>query len=175
MLVRLSSSHLEIILINIFFYSHNEIDCDLDRAIETSLRSSFANSGQICLCGSRILVEESIYETFVQRFTDKVKSNIRVGPPSESTTTMGPVISFQHRDKIEGMIRVAKEQGGTVLAGGKRPDGEWASKGAYLQPTIITGLAQSCQAIQEEIFGPVVTISSFKSDAEALAMANGVK
>jgi reactive intermediate/imine deaminase len=153
------------------------IDCDLDRAIETTLRSSFANSGQICLCGSRILVEDDIYDTFLERFVAKVKSSIVVGPPTHSTTTMGPVISGPHRQKIEKMIATAVEQGGKVVCGGKRPVGDWqgVETGYYLEPTIIVDLDQHCQAIQEEIFGPVVTISRFHGYEQALAMANGVK
>ena len=151
------------------------VDCDFDRAVETTLRSSFANSGQICLCGSRILVEDEIYDAFLEKFVAKVKSTIVVGPPSDPTTTMGPVISEQHRNKIEGMIKTAIEQGGKLILGGKRPTGEWASKGWYLEPTIITDIGHHCQAIQEEIFGPVVTISRFRGYDEALALANGVK
>jgi reactive intermediate/imine deaminase len=149
-------------------------DCELDRAVETTLRSSFANSGQICLCGSRIIVENEIYDLFLEKFVAKVKSSIVVGPPN-ATTTMGPVVSEQHRAKIEGMIKTAVDQGGQILLGGKRPQGEWANKGFYLEPTIIVGLNQSCQAIQEEIFGPVVTISRFSGYDEALQFANGVK
>lgn len=120
-------------------------------------------------------MQRAVYDEFVAKFTEKVKNTIVVGPPNESTTTMGPVVSFQHRDKIEGMIKVAKEQGGTIVFGGERPIGEWAAKGCYLLPTIITNLGQHCQSIQEEIFGPVVTISAFDTDADGLAMANGVR
>jgi reactive intermediate/imine deaminase len=151
------------------------LDCDFERAVDTTLRSSFANSGQICLCGSRILVQDSIYDEFLNKFVEKVKNSVKIGPPSEPSTTMGPVVSFQHRDKIESMIKVAVEQGGIILCGGKRPSESWASNGCYLEPTIITGLSQNCQSIQEEIFGPVVTVSKFSDDAEALEMANGVK
>ena len=137
--------------------------------------SSFSNSGQICLCGSRILVEASIYDEFVSRFVSRVQSVVRVGPPADPSTTMGSVISFAHRDKIERMVRVAESQGGRVLLGGRRPSAEWAAQGAFLEPTIIEGLGQTCEAVQEEIFGPVVTIQRFHSDAEALALANGVR
>jgi reactive intermediate/imine deaminase len=147
----------------------------LDRAVETTLRSSFANSGQICLCGSRIIVENEIYDLFLEKFVAKVKSSIVVGPPNAPTTTMGPVVSELHRAKIEGMIKTAVEEGGQILLGGKRPQGDWATNGFYLEPTIIVGLNQSCQAIQEEIFGPVVTISRFSGYDEALQFANGVQ
>jgi aminomuconate-semialdehyde/2-hydroxymuconate-6-semialdehyde dehydrogenase len=114
-------------------------DCDLDRAIETSVRSSFANSGQICLCGSRILVERSIYDEFLRRFVETAQKMIVVGPPGDSSMTMGPVVSFAHREKIEKMIAVAKEQGGKILLGGGRPTAEWATKGAYLNVSRVVG------------------------------------
>ncbi|RYG66117.1 aldehyde dehydrogenase family protein, partial [archaeon] len=114
--------------------------------METSVRSSFANSGQICLCGSRILVEDTVYDAFLSSFLSKVKDTIRVGPPTDPAATMGPVISAAHRSKIEGMVRVALEQGGKLLLGGERPQGDWADKGCYLLPTIIGGLGEQCQA-----------------------------
>lgn len=150
-------------------------DCDLDRAVETAVQSSFANSGQICLCGSRIIVEASIYDLFLEKFLSKIKSTIVLGLPSDPKTTMGTVISFQHLEKIEGMVATAIAEGGTVVTGGKRPSDEYASRGAFYEPTVITGLAQDAKTVQEEIFGPVVTVQKFEGDAEALAMANGVR
>ena len=120
-------------------------------------------------------MENSIYDEFVARFVARVESVVKVGAPLDATTTMGTVISFAHRDKIERMVAVAVEQGGQVVLGGKRPTGAWAAAGAFLEPTVIVGLKQSCEAVQEEIFGPVVTIQRFHSDAEALALANGVR
>lgn len=150
-------------------------DCDLDRAVETSVQSSFANSGQICLCGSRIIVEESIYDQFIEKFVAKVKSNLIVGVPSDPKTGMGTVISTTHLQKIEKMVQTAIQEGGNIVLGGRRPTATWASNGAYYEPTIITGLNQSCKTIQEEIFGPVVSIQTFSNEEEALAMANGVR
>jgi aminomuconate-semialdehyde/2-hydroxymuconate-6-semialdehyde dehydrogenase len=143
--------------------------------VATSVQSAFANSGQICLCGSRILVEASIYELFLEKFIAKVKSSVVVGLPLDPKTTMGSVITFQHLQKIEGMVKTAVEEGGKIVLGGKRPTDEFLKSGAFYEPTIITGLSQSSHTIQEEIFGPVVTIQSFNSDEEALALANGVR
>lgn len=151
------------------------VDCDIDRAVETSVLSSFSNSGQICLCGSRILVEESIYDRFLESFLAKVQTNVKLGDPTDPKTTMGPVTSFQHLSKIESMVATAVAEGGKILLGGKRPTGEFASTGAFFEPTVIAGLGQSCSTIQEEIFGPVVTIQSFRDEAEALSLANGVR
>ena len=151
-------------------------DCDLEKAVTTSVRSSFANSGQICLCGSRILVEDSIYEEFLEKFLARIRDTVKMGPPADATTTMGSVISFDHRNKIEKVLRNAVEnEGGTIVLGGGRPTGEWAAAGAFLEPTVITGLAQSCSTVQEEIFGPVVSVQRFHSEEQALEMANGVR
>jgi aminomuconate-semialdehyde/2-hydroxymuconate-6-semialdehyde dehydrogenase len=150
-------------------------DCDFDKMLQTSLRSSFANQGQICLCGSRILVEASIYEKFRDAFVEKV-ARMKIGDPSDPKTKMGAVVSEGHMEKILSYIELAKEEGGTVLTGGKRAllDGELAS-GYYIEPTVIEGLDYACRTNQEEIFGPVVTITPFHSEEEALQMANSTK
>ncbi len=150
-------------------------DCDFDKMLQTSLRSSFANQGQICLCGSRILVEASIYEKFRDAFVEKV-ARMKIGDPRDPKTKMGAVVSEGHMEKILSYIELAKEEGGTVLTGGKRAllDGELAS-GYYIEPTVIEGLDYACRTNQEEIFGPVVTITPFHSEEEALQMANSTK
>jgi aminomuconate-semialdehyde/2-hydroxymuconate-6-semialdehyde dehydrogenase len=147
-------------------------DCDFDKMLKTTLRSSFANQGQICLCGSRILVEESVYDRFKNEFVQKV-SQMRVGDPSLTETKMGAVVSESHMSKILDYIKIAQEEGGKVLCGGKRarPGGE-LDNGFYIEPTVIEGLDQTCRTNQEEIFGPVVTIDSFASEEEALEKAN---
>jgi aminomuconate-semialdehyde/2-hydroxymuconate-6-semialdehyde dehydrogenase len=147
-------------------------DCDFDQMLKTTLRSSFANQGQICLCGSRILVEKSIYTKFRDAFVEKV-SKMKVGNPADSDTRLGAVVSQVHMEKILSYIDLAKEEGGTVLCGGKRVvlEGEF-SEGYYVQPTVIDGLGQSCRTNQEEIFGPVVTLDSFESEKEAIEKAN---
>ena len=147
-------------------------DCDFDEMLRTTTRSSFANQGQICLCGSRILVEESIAEKFIAAFTEKV-SKMKVGDPSKPETKMGAVVSKPHMEKILSYIEIAKEEGGKVECGGHQVelDGDLA-EGYYIAPTVITGLDQTCRTNQEEIFGPVVTIDTFKTEPEAIEKAN---
>lgn len=147
-------------------------DCDYDVMLKTTMRSSFANQGQICLCGSRILVEETIFEKFKKDFVEKTKQ-LRIAPPLSDTSQIGAVVSEAHMEKILTYVELAKSEGGKILTGGKRVILEAEnSKGYYLEPTIIEGLDQSCRTNQEEIFGPVVTIQPFKNESEALILAN---
>jgi aminomuconate-semialdehyde/2-hydroxymuconate-6-semialdehyde dehydrogenase len=150
-------------------------DCDLDDAVKTSVRGSFANQGQICLCGSRIFIERSIYEQFKEAFVERVKG-LHVGPPQEETTRMGALVSEAHLKKVISYIELAKEEGGKVLTGGEQVhlEGEF-SGGYYLQPTVIEGLDFACRTNQEEIFGPVVTLTPFDTEEEALNMANSTE
>ncbi len=149
-------------------------DCDYDKMLATTVRSSFANQGQICLCGSRIFVEETIYEGFKKDFIKKV-SELKVGNPSEETTNIGALVSKEHLEKVKSYIDIAESEGGKVLVGGNKVEVEGFEKGYYLQPTIIEVFDNKCSLNQEEIFGPVVTIMSFKTDEEALSLANDVK
>jgi len=150
-------------------------DCDFDDMLSTTIRSSFANQGQICLCGSRIFVERPIYERFKQAFVEKV-SRSKVSFPTDPEAKLGAVVSKPHMEKILSYIELAKEEGGTVLTGGHRvllePPYE---NGYYIAPTIIEGLAYTCRTNQEEIFGPVVTITPFDTEEEALKMANSTE
>jgi aminomuconate-semialdehyde/2-hydroxymuconate-6-semialdehyde dehydrogenase len=147
-------------------------DCDFDEMLKVIVRSSFANQGQICLCGSRILVQESIYEKFKSAFVEKVKQ-IKPGNPVEEKTKMGAIVSKAHFDKILGHIAIAKEEGGKILCGGNAVKLSGALEGGwYIEPTIIEGLNNQCRTNQEEIFGPVVTLQPFKTEEEALALAN---
>jgi len=147
-------------------------DCDFDDMLKTTLRSSFANQGQICLCGSRILVQKPIYEKFKAAFVEKV-SKMQVGDPSDPNTKMGAVVSESHMNKILSYIKLAQEEGGKVLTGGSRVILEGNCKdGYFIAPTIIEGLDQNCRTNQEEIFGPVVTIQPFETEEEAIALAN---
>ncbi len=147
-------------------------DCDYDTMLSTTMRSSFANQGQICLCGSRILVEESIYEKFKHDFVERTAA-LRIAQPLDPQSQIGAVVSEAHMEKILSYVQLAREEGGRVLTGGKRRILEGAhAHGFYLEPTIIEGLDQQCRTNQEEIFGPVVTIQSFKTEEEALKMAN---
>ena len=142
--------------------------------LATTVRSSFANQGQICLCGSRIFVEESIYEKFKSDFIDKV-AELKVGHPSKNDTNIGALVSKEHLEKVKSYIDIAQEEGGKLLFGGKRVEVDNYENGYYLQPTIIEVNSNQCQLNQEEIFGPVVTIMLFKTDDEALALANDTK
>jgi len=149
-------------------------DCDFDEMIATTVRSSFANQGQICLCGSRIFVERSLYGKFKKAFVEKV-SKMQVGNPQDENTKMGAIVSKPHFEKILSYIELAQQEGGTVLCGGKsiQMEGEFKD-GWYISPTVIEGLAYDCRTNQEEIFGPVVTITPFDTEEEVLKMANSV-
>ncbi len=147
-------------------------DCDWDKMMQQTVRSSFTNQGQICLCTSRILIEESIYEKFKQEFVEKVKQ-LKVGNPLQIDSRQGAVVSKVHFDKIMNCIELAKQEGGKILCGGNAVALEGQFKNGYfIEPTIIEGLGADCKTNQEEIFGPVVTLQSFKSEDEALQLAN---
>jgi aminomuconate-semialdehyde/2-hydroxymuconate-6-semialdehyde dehydrogenase len=150
-------------------------DCDYEKMLATTMLSSFANQGQICLCGSRIYVERSIYEKFKNDFVAKTKQLV-VGNPLDDITRIGAVVSKPHQEKILSYVELAKQEGGKVLCGGHaiKLDGE-LSEGYYVAPTIIEGLAHTCRTNQEEIFGPVVTITPFDTEEQALEMANSTR
>ncbi len=147
-------------------------DCDFEKALKTTLNSSFSNQGQICLCGSRIYIQRGIYEKFKEAFVEKV-SAFNVGRPDRDTNRMGAIVSKPHFEKVLSYIELAKEEGGKILTGGHsvREDGEYAN-GWYIRPTIIEGLDENCRTNQEEIFGPVVTIQVFDTEEEAIRLAN---
>lgn len=147
-------------------------DCNYDKMLTTTMLSSFANQGQICLCGSRIFVERKIYDKFKKDFIEKTKA-LTVGNPLDENTKIGAVVSKSHQEKILSYVELAKTEGGTVLCGGKaiKMGGE-LSEGYFIEPTIIEGLQYQCRTNQEEIFGPVVTITPFDTEEEALTMAN---
>ncbi len=147
-------------------------DCDFKKALSTTLRSSFANQGQICLCGSRIFIERSIYDKFKKAFVERVETT-KVSYPSDPEAKLGALVSKPHLEKVLSYIDLAKEEGGTVLTGGKQVhlEGEYAN-GYYMRPTVIEGLSFDCRTNQEEIFGPVVTLTPFDTAEEALMMAN---
>jgi aminomuconate-semialdehyde/2-hydroxymuconate-6-semialdehyde dehydrogenase len=150
-------------------------DCDWNKVFLETIRSSFGNQGQICLCGSRILIEESIYEKFKTIFVEWAKK-LTVGDPLEEGSKQGAIVSKVHFDKIMNCIEIAKQEGGRILCGGKaaKPDGRCAN-GYFIQPTIIEGLGPNCRTNQEEIFGPVVTLQSFKTEEEAIQLANATQ
>lgn len=144
-------------------------DADLDEVIDTTIRSSFINQGEVCLCGSRIYVERPAYEKFLEKFSSRVKE-LKVGDPFEEGTDVGALISKEHYDRVMSYIDIAKEDGGTFLTGGTRPEG--LEKGYYLEPTIITGLDRNSRCVSEEIFGPVVTVVPFDMEEEVIMQAN---
>lgn len=147
-------------------------DCDYDQMLRTTVHSSFANQGQICLCGSRIYVEESIYEKFKQDFVERAKA-LKVGNPLNADTKTGAIVSKAHYEKILTYIALAKEEGGTILCGGEALYPEGVENGWYIAPTIIADLGPDCRTNQEEIFGPVVSITPFKTTEEVIEYANG--
>ena len=149
-------------------------DCDYDDMLSTTVRSSFANQGQICLCGSRIFVEASIYEKFKTDFAKKVKA-LKVGHPSEPDTNIGALVSKPHLEKVMDYINIAKEENGKVICGGNKVIVKGYENGYYLEPTVIEVPTDECRVNQEEIFGPVVTIMPFNTEDEVLQMANKVK
>jgi len=150
-------------------------DCNYEEMVAETRRAAFANQGEICLCGSRIFVERSLYERFKKDFVENV-SGLKVGDPLEADTDVGAIVSLPHFDKIMSYIDLAQKEGGVILTGGKqvRLDGR-CSEGWFIEPTIIEGLPHDCRTNQEEIFGPVVTIMPFDTEDEVLAYANSVR
>ncbi|HMU10460.1 MAG TPA: aldehyde dehydrogenase [Ferruginibacter sp.] len=150
-------------------------DSDWKKMMDTTVRSSFSNQGQICLCGSRILIEESIYEKFKTEFVHKVKQ-LTIGDPLDENNKQGAVVSKMHFDKVMNCIILAKVEGGKILCGGTatRPEGR-CTEGYFIKPTVIEGLGPECKTNTEEIFGPVVTLQSFKTEEEALQLANATQ
>lgn len=146
-------------------------DCDYEKALKTTVRSSFANQGQICLCGSRLLIERSIYERFKNDLVDRVK-DIVPGDPLAEDVKMGAIVSEVHYEKILSYVELAKSEGGTILCGGEAVHPEGFEKGWFIKPTIIEGLEPYCRTNKEEIFGPVISIMPFDTEAEAIALAN---
>ena len=149
-------------------------DCDFKEMLSTTLRSSFANQGQICLCGSRIFVERAIYDKFKEEFVKRVDSTV-VAHPDNPAAKLGAVVSKPHMEKVLSYVELAKEEGGTVLTGGEQVIVEGYEDGYYLRPTVIEGLTYDCRTNQEEIFGPVVTITPFDTEEEVLMMANSTE
>ncbi|MBV1923851.1 MAG: aldehyde dehydrogenase [Flavobacteriaceae bacterium] len=148
-------------------------DCNYEKMLAVTLKSSFANQGQICLCGSRIFVERSIFEKFKRDFVAKV-SQLKVGNPFDDDTNIGALVSKPHLEKVQSYIEIAKEEGGKILTGGNPVLVEGSENGYYLEPTVIEVFDDQCRVNQEEIFGPVVTLMPFDTEEEAINMANGV-
>ncbi|WP_078409144.1 aldehyde dehydrogenase family protein [Priestia abyssalis] len=145
-------------------------DADLEAAVEWAVFGSFFNQGEVCVASSRILVHENMYDTFTEKLLQKLW-NLRIGNPLNEETEMGPVVSADHRSKIEQFIEIGKQEGATLRTGGDR----LGEKGYYLSPAVFTDVRQNMRIVQEEIFGPVVTIQTFANEAEAIELANGTK
>ncbi|MBK9248527.1 MAG: aldehyde dehydrogenase [Ignavibacteria bacterium] len=147
-------------------------DCNLSDAALTSARAAFTNQGEICLCGSRIFIERSIYSEFKEKFIENVRK-FTVGDPLDPATRQGALVSLAHLDKVLSYIQIAKDEGGTIALGGNQinPEGRCAN-GWFVEPTVIEGLGADCRINQEEIFGPVVSLVPFDTEEEALSMAN---
>ncbi len=148
-------------------------DADLKKAVQTSLRSSFLNQGQICLCGSRIYVQQDVYDAFMDQFVSETEKLV-VGDPKDEKSFMGPLVSAAHLEKVQQAISQAQQEGGKILTGGQAPEGlpEELKSGYFLRPTVIADLSQCSTLHQEEIFGPVVTVQPFKYAHEAVKAAN---
>ncbi|MBM2618649.1 2-hydroxymuconic semialdehyde dehydrogenase [Actinoplanes sp. LDG1-06] len=147
-------------------------DADLDAAVAGSVRSSFTNGGQVCLCTERLYVQRPVFDEFAERLAARAKE-LTYGWPSDETTGTMPLISKAHRDKVLGYYDLAKAEGATVLAGGGLPHfGDARDGGSYIEPTVITGLGQDARTVREEIFGPICHIAPFDDEDEAFALAN---
>jgi len=147
-------------------------DCDWNKMMRETIRSSFTNQGQICLCTSRLLIEESIYDKFKTEFVEQVKA-LTIGDPLVDSSRQGAIVSKHHFDKVIACIEIAKQEGGKVLCGGNAVKLEGrCTDGYFIEPTVIEGLGADCKTNMEEIFGPVVTLQSFKTETEALQLAN---
>jgi aminomuconate-semialdehyde/2-hydroxymuconate-6-semialdehyde dehydrogenase len=148
-------------------------DADLDAAIAGSVRSSFANQGQVCLCGSRVFVERSAYQDFVHRFTERT-AQLCLGDPLDEKTEQGAIVNKTQLEKVKFYVDLAQKEGGKIALGGSAPKApnERCGEGYFFQPTVITGLPVSCRTNREEIFGPVVTITPFDNEEEVINYAN---
>ncbi len=147
-------------------------DCDMPKMLKETIRSSFGNMGQICLCGSRVLIEKSIYEEFKKHFV-AITRQLTIGDPLLDTSKQGAIVSKVHFDKIMNCIETAKQEGGKILCGGNAVTVEGrCENGYFIEPTIIEGLGPDCKTNREEIFGPVITLQPFETEEEALQLAN---
>lgn len=149
-------------------------DADLSKAVKTTVNSSFMNQGEICLCGSRVFVQRSVYEHVKEQLLQEV-NQLKVGNPLEDDTRVGAIVSKPHYDKVLSYIELAKTEGATILTGGKALYPSKLEKGWYIEPTILEGLPFDCRCNMEEIFGPVITLTPFDTEEEVLAMANATE
>ena len=147
-------------------------DCDLEKAVEGTMRSAFVNCGQVCLGTERVYVERSIFDQFLARMKEEV-AKLKLGRPEDPDANFGPLVSLEHRDKVKSYYDLAREEGATVEIGGGIPDmGAELNDGAWIEPTIWTGLPEDARVIREEIFGPCCHIRPFDTEEEAIGLAN---
>jgi len=146
-------------------------DADLDTALDYVLNGVFFHAGQICSAGARVMVEESIHDEFVAKLKQRM-SNIRLGDGFASDTEMGPLISAEHLAKVENYVRIGIEEGAQLELGGARPDQAELQQGFFYLPTLFSGCSNDMRIVQEEVFGPVISVESFKSEEEAVTRAN---
>ena len=149
-------------------------DCDMDSTVAGVVRAGFLNQGQVCLCGSRVLVEDSIYDEFRDRFVDAVEA-MRIGDPSDEATDLGALISVEHLEKVSGYVDLAKQEGGVLLTGGEPCLPAGFEHGNWMVPAVIEGLSPDSRCSTEEIFGPVVTLHPFSGEDEAVGIANNTR
>lgn len=148
-------------------------DAAIDKAVETSVKAAFSNQGQICLCGSRIYIQDKLYNEFRDKFVDAV-AKLKLGDPKDSDTNIGAIVSKTHFEKILNHIDRAKDEGGKILIGGQAVKGKGrCADGYFIAPTVIEGLTPKCSTNKDEIFGPVVTLNRFKTEDEVVDLANG--
>jgi betaine-aldehyde dehydrogenase len=149
-------------------------DADFDAAVDYALDAAFLHSGQVCSAGSRLLVEDSLHDRFVEAYAERARA-IRLGNGLEEGTESGPLSSAEHREKVEGYIALGKEEGARLVTGGTRPDDDALSRGFFLLPTIFADCDRSMRIVQEEVFGPVVTVERFRGEDEAVELANDTR
>jgi aminomuconate-semialdehyde/2-hydroxymuconate-6-semialdehyde dehydrogenase len=173
--MRVASRHLKKLSFELGGKNPNIIfaDADLEQALDVTIQSSFANQGEVCLCGSRIYVEREVYDEFIDRLIERARQ-IKVGDPLDPETQMGALISSEHLGRVCTYLEIATSDGGKILTGGKAPEHlpEKFKSGNWLEPTVITGLNDKCKVVREEIFGPVVTVSPFDTEEEVIERAN---
>ncbi len=146
-------------------------DADIEVATDVAIKGIFAGSGQVCLAGSRLLVQRGILDDFLARFTEKAQA-LKVGDPKDPDTNLGPLIEGPHLDKVHGYVELAQTEGGKIVTGGARLTDDALANGFYYSPTVITGLTNEARTAREEIFGPVETVIPFDTEEEALAITN---
>jgi len=149
-------------------------DCNMESTVAGVVRAGFLNQGQVCLCGSRVLIEDSIYDEFRDRFVDAVEA-MRVGDPSDEATDLGALISGQHLEKVQSYVELAEREGGALLTGGAPCMPAGFENGNWMAPTVIEGLSPESRCSTEEVFGPIVTLHPFSSEEEAVAIANNTR